>query len=879
MSTSDFNKKDVVPEEAESGAVEKRKIALDKSMRALIDFCHENEKESLSRYFQEEKLRIESELAAQKMVVESEHRRLALDVADQRHELDLLLKKRETLEKIVSENDFDPESRNLQIQEVELQLKKSRTELDTVRSESDLLVKAREAILDQRRVIEQNLAESSRKVTTLTNEQLQLASEIKLVESQKKTLAEEYSAIRPLVEEQRRALDEINSLLNEKRKELIVVTEQVKAAMNDHSLQKNELTKMIEQMRLAMDAEKHDLLMKQEEKLSENMRRHDQRISEIRQNAQMEADNIVRGARLQAEEILRQARADSDKSKRELEKLGIVRQLEIEAAQSKSAASIQTLQANAQIEIATMHNSAKKELFEKAEEAQTRARDLLAAAQDFSDEVRRSSQAEADSALQSAKVESEKLKLEIAQEVAARRSEIDSEVSNRRRDLNLEIEAGKKALELEILNLRQQTQKEIENLKTSTLDELAKIRTETEKELAEKRRVAEGEIATIDERVRKIIGDAQESAKETENGAAREAERRLDAANKAIQAAELASNNKMRALEQEAQAKIVSLEDESRAKRSSLEEETKRWAKQFRETTLKDLDMEQAKFRTETDLELREKRQVFENQIENDKKEAALQLERWRSEIEAHFIEARNRVATQLVVQLQQAVEAYVEQALTEQKPEKRLRALGTEVRNLAADIFITEHQRAEAGAAVQPVAAPSAAHGWNWLSNMFKGYAPAVIVLVGLITGGSFLRTKYMAAKSLRENPETAVEAETPAAVLKVPLFDPPTTPEAKFNYTDDVISTTDYTKTYFRAEYQKRWVLSLSEFIDRKLDRDAQVVVKIIPREKQLLRRLQAMKEKIEPDHASEEIARMRGIESEAAKDIAELLGNKEN
>ncbi|MEY4064339.1 MAG: hypothetical protein RIR26_547, partial [Pseudomonadota bacterium] len=107
----------------------------------------------------------------------------------------------------------------------------------------------------------------------------------------------------------------------------------------------------------------------------------------------------------------------------------------------------------------------------------------------------------------------------------------------------------------------------------------------------------------------------------------------------------------------------------------------------------------------------------------------------------------------------------------------------------------------------------------------------------------------------------------------------DPPTTPEAKFNYTDDVISTTDYTKTYFRAEYQKRWVLSLSEFIDRKLDRDAQVVVKIIPREKQLLRRLQAMKDKIEPDHASEEIARMRGIESEAAKDMAELLGNKEN
>jgi len=186
MSTSDLNNKDVAPSDTESGTVENLKVALDKSIRSLIDFCHINEKESLSRYFQEEKLRIESELAAQKLVVESEHRRLALDVADQRHELDLLLKKRETLEKIISQNDFDPETRNLQMQDIELQLKKSRTELDSIRSEGDLLVKARETILEQRKVIEQNLAESSRKVTTLTNEQLQIASEIKLVEAQKK---------------------------------------------------------------------------------------------------------------------------------------------------------------------------------------------------------------------------------------------------------------------------------------------------------------------------------------------------------------------------------------------------------------------------------------------------------------------------------------------------------------------------------------------------------------------------------------------------------------------------------------------------------------------------------------------------------------------
>lgn len=879
MSYDEQNSKELNPTETENVGLDDRKFALDKSIRTLIEFCHSNEKESLSRYFQEEKHRIESELAAQKLVIEAEHRRLALDVADLKHEIDLLLKKRETLEKIVSHNDTGTENRELQIQETEVQLKKAKIELETIRSEGALLLKAREAIHEQRKVIEENLAESSRKVSSLTNEQLQIASEIKLFEAQKKTLADEYSTIKPLVEEQRRTLDELNVVLNEKRKELVIVTEQVKAAMNDHSIQRNELTKMIEQMRLSMDAEQHELLMKQEERLSENLRRHDQRMTEIRQNANLEAENIIKGARLQAEEILRQARADSEKSKRESEKSGILKQLEIEAAQSKSAATIQSLQASAQIEIATMHNEAKRDLFAKAEDAQIRARDLLMAAQDFSDEVKRSSQSEADTLLRTAQQESERIKRDANQEVANKRSQIDQEVSTRRRELAQEIETQRKSVEDELLRLREQTSKEVENLRSSTLDELSKIRSETQNELAEKRRKAENEIATIDEQVRKIIGDAQGSARDTEDRAAREAERRLDASNKAIQAAELASQNRIRTQEQEARAKIVTLEEDSRAKRNSLEDETKRWAKQFRETTLKDMDLEQAKFRAETETELKEKRLAFDNQLENDKKEASLQLERWRSEIEAHFIETRNRVATQLVVQLQQAVDVYVEQALAEQKPEKRLRALGSEVRNLAADIFIAEHQRTEAGAMAQPVASPNASHGWRWLFNTLRGYAPAVVVLVALIAGGSLLRTKYMAAKNLKDRPESAAEVEAPAVVLKAPLFNPPTTPEAKTTYTDDVISTTDYSRIYFRGDYQKRWVLALSEFIDRKLDRDAQTVVKIIPREKQLLRRLQAMREKIDPEKANEEMARMRVVESEAAKDISEHLGSKDN
>jgi hypothetical protein len=108
---------------------------------------------------------------------------------------------------------------------------------------------------------------------------------------------------------------------------------------------------------------------------------------------------------------------------------------------------------------------------------------------------------------------------------------------------------------------------------------------------------------------------------------------------------------------------------------------------------------------------------------------------------------------------------------------------------------------------------------------------------------------------------------------------FNPPLSDGFKKNYTDNVVNTRDYLATEERADYQKKWVVSLNEFCISELDMNDTVVPRLVPLERSLLRTLKDMREEINGQFAAKGIERMRAAEREGVKKMVEVLGGQKN
>lgn len=100
---------------------------------------------------------------------------------------------------------------------------------------------------------------------------------------------------------------------------------------------------------------------------------------------------------------------------------------------------------------------------------------------------------------------------------------------------------------------------------------------------------------------------------------------------------------------------------------------------------------------------------------------------------------------------------------------------------------------------------------------------------------------------------------------------FSPPTTPEYKGSYVDNVLYTTDYEPKRQDKAFQDKWILELNDFFINDLDVKDTTIIKFVSLESTLIRDLAKLKNQVDPQNPDQKIEEMRQRE----KEFKEKLG----
>lgn len=99
------------------------------------------------------------------------------------------------------------------------------------------------------------------------------------------------------------------------------------------------------------------------------------------------------------------------------------------------------------------------------------------------------------------------------------------------------------------------------------------------------------------------------------------------------------------------------------------------------------------------------------------------------------------------------------------------------------------------------------------------------------------------------------------------------------KSTYQDNVLFTRRYVGNELDQKYQDKWIVALNRFIVHKLDLNDKVLVKIVPMEASLIRRLDKIAGKMTPATEKEYRAEMTKLERDTVADMKDMLGGDRN
>ncbi len=153
------------------------------------------------------------------------------------------------------------------------------------------------------------------------------------------------------------------------------------------------------------------------------------------------------------------------------------------------------------------------------------------------------------------------------------------------------------------------------------------------------------------------------------------------------------------------------------------------------------------------------------------------------------------------------------------------------------------------------------------WNKVKLVGGVAAAVLLVVLVFPQVIIAPKNAVIASFTEEGPTKSDAfleKIKEERIKA-IFNPPTTPDYKESYVDNLLYTTDFLAKKQSQAYHDKWILELNDFFIQKLDVKDTSIIKFVSLETTLIKELQKLKEQVDTKNPEPKIKEMRMRELE--------------
>jgi len=772
-----------------------------------------------------------------------------------------------------------------------------RSELEDYRSKSDLA----KADLDaQLRVLQAKL-KTEEAASALRRATIEQAAEEVLT---RQALAEKTIA---MLREQKEQVEKRILEGREKRRQLddeaVETVRKIDASAQELATLQRELTDARDRAS-SFNNEHADLLAtiaRETEKLTQIRSDRDAMVSEIEKGRREIAGFKSEIESLQADSA--KMRQETEENRRRTQEEGarlIALTKEVDGIDAKHAARVRELEKEI---------SDKRETF--ATEIADRAKEIIARADGTATKITDDAKSAAAELKTQAESEAARLRMEgeeQARELVVNASREAEALRGRAQGDYDAVLSGALKVKAEASALRQDALVAAEALRTKTDSEVTAILKDAEasagrikKDAADK---AQATVADAKAKADGIRSEAEQEARKTQQAAEAEYQRRVDRGKQEVADQLTQHQTKLSALKRHAEKQAAEfIETAKKSAREVNEEVAQIKAKADREAeamvqgaksdaekilakaerlatvSRERSDTEIAQRKSDCDKEITQRRRDVESEVAATRTRASDEIKAWREEQEAILQGRRDTDIDRTALKVQRVIEMRMEKVLTAAHVMDVARGLAPEVATIVRQVMSSD-------AVIEQEQLQRILGGKPAVANPFRDFVMRFGVKIGIAAGGILAAALLFWIFSAHSERSRTQQSRTAAFVDNVRTerkvarqWNPPQTSEWKATWTDNVIYTTGWFEREMDRNFQDKWIIALNRFVTRRLDLNDDVVVRIVPMEVNMIRRLGTMRNQITPATEKAGIANMRATEAEVVRRMEELLGGPRN
>jgi hypothetical protein len=320
---------------------------------------------------------------------------------------------------------------------------------------------------------------------------------------------------------------------------------------------------------------------------------------------------------------------------------------------------------------------------------------------------------------------------------------------------------------------------------------------------------------------------------------------------------------------------IKDAEDQVAQRVEAATEEAERLQEAAR-TALQNAKQEAAKAAERLDSEMSLKRQQALAEISAKKSAAGAEIQEWQNQEKKKAKILRKKQAEEAALVVRQLVESRATNFVVSQKSPFDVTELADFTQRAVHQILMDDGV-SEKDKMMKYVADDGAGRLRGQMRRKKILLRSTYIILVcGLVVAISI--AAYRRISTAKDRPDAGgVYAEKILNSRKTErMYSGQQTSSFKKTYVENVLFTKNYAAKELDRKYQDRWIVALNHFIVHKLDVTDKILVKIVPMEASLIRRLDKIAIKMTPATEKEYRSEMNKIERDVTADMRDLLGS---
>jgi hypothetical protein len=289
--------------------------------------------------------------------------------------------------------------------------------------------------------------------------------------------------------------------------------------------------------------------------------------------------------------------------------------------------------------------------------------------------------------------------------------------------------------------------------------------------------------------------------------------------------------------------------------------------------------------RAQSDHDFVQAKQAIDQQIAVLKLREMEVLKIWRKEQEEEFFLRRRYETNQVIRNLEVVVTKRVAEFIAQPQTHEALQAIGPEVVNITRQILNGEQAQDNLSKVQEllPFDAKAAKRvKMFWAKVLVYSIVSLTAVIVLFVYPGYWNNIQsYVSGYFSNRKAEGELYAERLNEDRKRrSAFNPKQSKTYKASYTDNVIYTENFITLYTDdKEFQDKWIREANKFFDKELGLDDKVVVKFMPLEETLVKKLSRLRATITPATKDTVIEKMRGEEKIIDEKMHKVFGNQDN